>query len=92
MDERSEADVRAALVTGVETAYLAVLDVDQPGEMWPPEVIDLLDAAVEDSATLRQRFGEGAVTAAVRELEDLGTAQAELFAAALERAGVPGSD
>ncbi len=91
MDERSEADVRASLVTGVETAYLAVLDTDRPGEMWPPDVIELLDAAVEDSATLRQRFGEGAVAAAVGELEALGAAQAELFAAALERAGVSGA-
>lgn len=92
MDERSEAEVRASLVTGVETAYLAVLDVDRPGEPWPPDVIELLDAAVEDSATLRQRFGEDAVAAATGELDDLGAAYAELFAAALERAGVSGTD
>ncbi len=92
MDERSEADVRASLVTGVETAYLAVLDYDRPGEPWSPDVIELLDGAVEDSATLRQPFGEDAVAAAVGELEGLGAAQAELFTAALERASVSGTD
>jgi hypothetical protein len=92
MDERSEADVRASLVTDVETAYLAVLDFDRPGEPWPPEVIELLDGAVEDSATLRQRFGEDAVAAAMGELEGLGVAYAELFAAALERARVSRAD
>ncbi len=86
MDERSEDEVRGSMVTSVETAYLAVLDVDEPGAEWPRDVVDLLDAAVADAATLRQRFGEAAVEAGVQELVRLGHAQADLFAAAVDRA------
>jgi hypothetical protein len=80
---RGELELRAALVAGVERAYLTMTDQGEPGEEWNPETLEALAGAVADGAELKERFGDDALLIAIDEIRALGDMRVEVYAEAV---------